>query len=168
MLYFAYGSNMYTPRLRHRVRSAKPVGRATLLGYELRWHKLSRKDGSGKCNARMSKRKGAKVYGVVFEIADDEKSTLDGHEGLGYGYNEYKVTVQMGEKKVEAVTYLADDAYIEDSLRPLSWYKAFVLSGAREHKLPKGYVKRISSQWSRKDGNPARDREERAKVLLSN
>ena len=41
---FAYGSNMLTSRLRRRCPSAMPLGVATLIGYELRWHKKS-KDG---------------------------------------------------------------------------------------------------------------------------
>ena len=50
MLYFAYGSNMLTARLRERMPSCKPLGIAKLPGHALRFHKRS-KDQSGKCNA---------------------------------------------------------------------------------------------------------------------
>ena len=48
MLYFAYGSNMCTGRLRQRVPSAAPVRIAKLLNRSLRFHKRS-DDRSGKC-----------------------------------------------------------------------------------------------------------------------
>lgn len=50
ILYFAYGSNMSSARLRARVPSCRPIGIAFLPGHELRFHKRS-KDGSGKCDA---------------------------------------------------------------------------------------------------------------------
>ena len=49
MLYFAYGSNMLTERLKARVSSATPIGKANLSDHGLRFHKKS-KDGSGKCD----------------------------------------------------------------------------------------------------------------------
>lgn len=42
VLYFAYGSNLWLPRLRHRVPGVEPVGVAHLGGFGLRWHKRSR------------------------------------------------------------------------------------------------------------------------------
>jgi integrase len=50
MLYFAYGSNMCTGRLRQRVPSANPVRVAKLLNHAFRFHKRSG-DLSGKCDA---------------------------------------------------------------------------------------------------------------------
>jgi hypothetical protein len=50
VVYFAYGSNMSTARLRERMPSCKPLGTATLPGHALRFHKRST-DKSGKCNA---------------------------------------------------------------------------------------------------------------------
>lgn len=81
MLYFAYGSNMSTLRLRYRVKSAKPIGVAELEGFILRWHKKS-KDGSGKCNAFPAD--GRALIGVVFEFDFKEKRALDVAEGLGF------------------------------------------------------------------------------------
>lgn len=50
-LYFSYGSNMLSSRLRERCPSARPIGMAELPDHELRWHKRS-KDNSG--NATLS------------------------------------------------------------------------------------------------------------------
>lgn len=49
-VYFAYGSNMSTVRLRERMPSCKPLGIATLPGHALRFRKRST-DKFGKCNA---------------------------------------------------------------------------------------------------------------------
>jgi hypothetical protein len=49
-VYFAYGSNMSTARLRQRMPSCKPLGTAVLSEHKLRFHKRST-DQSGKCNA---------------------------------------------------------------------------------------------------------------------
>jgi len=40
---------------------------------------------------------------------------------------------------------VVDDALLDDSLRPYDWYKALVLAGAREHKLPEEYIQQIEN-----------------------
>ncbi|RMD60293.1 MAG: gamma-glutamylcyclotransferase, partial [Planctomycetota bacterium] len=62
MLYFAYGSNMSTPRLRRRVSRAVPVATARLPGCRLAFHKLGA-DGSGKCDACPAGRAEEVVWG---------------------------------------------------------------------------------------------------------
>ena len=73
VLYFAYGSNMSSERLRARTPSATSLGRARLPGYTLRWHKLGR-DGSGKCDIEPSNAPRAAVWGVLYEIDSAEKT----------------------------------------------------------------------------------------------
>ena len=162
MLYFAYGSNMYRPRLRYRVQSAKPVGIATLNGYSVRWHKRSQ-DGSGKCDAFTAV--GSSVIGVVFQFDAREKGALDRAEGVGYGYEERQLDVLMDGKPILVFTYLADPTYIDESLQPYTWYKDFVLSGAKEHGLPNPYVTALDTQVAVKDPDAKREKLERAKVL---
>ena len=50
IVYFAYGSNMSQRRLQARVPSATFLGIGILLGHALAFHKISKKDGSGKCD----------------------------------------------------------------------------------------------------------------------
>src|SRR5712691_168201 len=162
MLYFAYGSNMSSPRLRYRVKSANSIGVAELEGFTLRWHKKS-KDGSGKCNAFRAD--GRTLIGVVFEFDPKEKRVLDAAEGLGFGYNEQKIDVRLAGQPTSVCVYLADTRYIDDSLLPYTWYKDFVLTGAKEHQLPNEYIAAIEAQVAGIDPNSSRENHERAKVI---
>src|SRR2546429_187809 len=92
MLYFAYGSNMCTGRLRLRVPSANPVLIAKLLNHSLRFHKRS-DDRSGKCDACFTGEPADVVWGVIFQMDPADKPHLDAHEGLGHGYVEKLITV---------------------------------------------------------------------------
>ena len=142
-LYFAYGSNMSTARLTARTPSARAVGRGRLPGHALRWHKLGR-DGSGKCDAELAGTEStAAVWGVVYRIDCAEKADLDRIEGLGVGYDEHEVVVSTDVGEVAARTYRARPGAVDPALRPRRWYKAYVLAGAREHRLPAPYIEMI-------------------------
>ncbi len=101
---------------------------------------------------------------MLFEFDAREKGDLDRAEGLGYGYREAQLEVLHGHKPTLAFAYLADPRYIDDSLRPYTWYKEFVVSGAMEHRLPKEYLERLQAQEASKDPKPEREKAERAKV----
>jgi hypothetical protein len=80
--YFAYGSNMSTPRLRYRVPGCRFEFVARLPSYRLCFHKRS-KDGSAKCNAFKTAEPTDAVIGCVYEIPTNEKPAFDRAEGLG-------------------------------------------------------------------------------------
>lgn len=142
LMYFAYGSNMLTARLRERCASAQPLGTATLPGYVLKWHKRS-KDGSGKCDIIKSGVGEAAVHGVLYEIPFHEKVMLDRAEGLGYGYEQIEIEVSQGERSISAVAYVATS--VDSTLRPFDWYHAHVVDGALEHGLPAEYIAGLRS-----------------------
>ncbi|MCT9000646.1 gamma-glutamylcyclotransferase family protein [Chelativorans intermedius] len=162
VVYFAYGSNMSTARLRERMPSCKPLGIATLPGHSLRFHKRS-VDKSGKCNAYPSG-DDCSVIGVLFSFDPAERAKLDKAEGVGSGYEHAMVTVinERGRRR-KVLTYLASSDYVDDSLKPYGWYKDFVLAGAREHGLPPEYI----TQWVESvdvidDPDKERDKKQRA------
>lgn len=160
MKYFAYGSNMSLLRLKKRVASAKRVGVFKLFGHSLRFHKIS-KDGSGKCDALLTRKREDYVLGVLFEIDDHERPALDKVESLGHGYKD-KTVIVADEKgnEVEALTYIAIKT--DASLRPYSWYMNHVLKGAEESCFPASYVEYINAVRSIEDPDRARDAKERA------
>ena len=162
MLYFSYGSNMYTGRLRSRTPSATIVSTARLDGYALRFHKRSTNDGSAKCSIKPEK--GSAVYGVLFDIPEREKSALDRAEGLGYGYRKEKINVDAEGETKRAFTYIASATHVDDALRPYRWYKRLVIEGAREHGLPRRYIEAIEKVNAIRD--PDSDRRSRELAIL--
>lgn len=160
MLYFSYGSNMSIKRLIDRVPSAKFVTVAVLHGHDLRFHKIS-KDGSGKCDAHETNNPEHSVIGVVFEIEESEKQSLDRKEGLGYGYQQKQVTLtSVSGESISAITYYATK--IGSDLKPYNWYKHHVITGAKENELPVEYIDKINSIESITDPKPERHASEMA------
>ena len=156
-IYFAYGSNMCTRRLRERVPSAKALRIARLEGHSFRFHKRST-DRSGKADAFETANPEDIVWGVVFEIDSSEKPSLDRAEGLGRGYRERTVRV-VDENNIGhyASLYIASQDVIDADLVPYSWYKRFVVEGARQHGLPAGYIARIDAMPATEDPDRERD-----------
>ncbi len=144
--YFAFGSNMLVERLAKRVPSARVLGTASLVGYVLRFNKLS-KDGSGKANIVPSADPLAVVHGVLYHLDDDERFRLDKAEGLGNGYQVRWVRVRRdgAEADDEAFTYVAAPEAVRDALPPFQWYKNMVIEGAKQNRLPESYVRKIEA-----------------------
>jgi hypothetical protein len=148
--YLAYGSNLHPGRLQRRVPSAKILEVVQLVGWQLRFHKCSN-DGSGKCNIIQTDQPANLVYGVVYEINSDEKSRLDKAEGLGYGYAEYQLPIDSYEN---VFCYIATNT--DDALIPYTWYREYVILGARYHALPETYLQRIEVVEAEQDPNESR------------
>lgn len=165
MIYFAYGSNMLTARLRARTPSCKPIGIATLPRHKLRFHKRSN-DGSGKCNV-LASGDGDSVVGMLFSFDPAERANLDKAEGVGHGYEHATVTVINDEgRRRKVLTYLAHTDYIDNDLKPYTWYKALVMAGAAEQHLPADYIAAcIAPVESIVDQNAVRDCKERSALL---
>lgn len=151
-LYFAYGSNMLTQRLRERTPSARVVSAAALHGHALRWHKVSR-DGSAKCDA-VPAAPDSVVHGVVFEIDRAEKPALDLAEGIGMGYREKIVEVATERGPLQAWTYQATNT--DHLALPYTWYRSLVVAGAKEHGLPQDYVAALEATRTKVDPDEER------------
>ena len=149
--YAAYGSNLHPLRLEKRVPSTKLLGVSLVSGYELRFNKKSDIDGTGKCSIN----RGIGIVRLaVYEIEVKEKTILDKCEGLGKGYDEIPIYVhQFGR----CLTYIADPAVIDETLRPTDWYKEMVLLGCRSHRFPDEYVRSIEKIRSIEDADERRN-----------
>ena len=152
---------MSFPRLKERIQSADKIGVYTLEKHALRFHKLSKKDGSGKCDAWFTGNSDDYVIGVVFEISDAEKEKLDWFEGLGNGYQDKEVLVgDVQGNTIEAITYYATNT--DSSLVPYTWYLYHVVYGAKESGIPNYYINAIEGTSSIEDPDKERDAKERA------
>jgi len=141
-LYFAYGSNMLSARLLARTPSAVVLGRARLSSYSLAWHKVGIDD-TGKCDIVPSGHAGDHVHGVAYQIRLAELRHLDLAEELGTGYFAGSVAIDVNGRQRLARTYRAIPT--DPILKPLTWYKRFVVEGAREHGLPSSYIARLKA-----------------------
>lgn len=160
LYYFAYGSNMSLARLRQRAPSAECMGRYSLPGHALHFHKSGR-DGSGKCDAYWTGREHDRVLGGLFTLDDADKAALDAAEGLGNGYDEKQVGVFSEDNTAtSACTYIA--TAIDSTLKRYSWYRLHVLIGARELALPVSYVRALENVPVIEDPDRQRDKSQRA------
>lgn len=152
MNYFAYGSNMFTYRLEKRVGRVEIIGIGKLPKHSLRFNKVSI-DGSLKANISLNDKD--EVFGIIFKINPNKKEELDKAEGLGKGYVQQEVEVEIiqTQEKINAFTYMADT--IDDSgvNMPYDWYLELITIGAEEHKLPSEYLDRIKFISTKQDEN---------------
>ena len=159
--YFAYGSNLCLPRLRSRVPGAALVSLAPLHGFALRWHKRSQ-DGSGKASVLRVPNAAAFVWGALFRIPADQRAGLDKAEGLGNGYRENLIEVEMPDGELaQAWTYVAMETHIEEDRVPFAWYRDLVVCGAQSLGLPASYVDGLKAVQVRVDQDKNRESRER-------
>ena len=142
MKIFAYGSNMYSRRIVNRVKSAKFIAKGFVKQHKIAFHKIS-KDGSGKADCYFTGNNQDKIWGVVFEIDNNEKPILDKYEGLGNGYDEKTVSVACGDKTYKAKAYTADSRYKDNNRKPYDWYLEYLIKGAEEFCLPLSYIENV-------------------------
>jgi hypothetical protein len=136
-LYFAYGSNLCSARLRSRVASARALGPARLPDRRLSMDKRGR-DGSGKAN--LVPELGCEVWGVVYALGAEGWPTLDACEA---GYTRVAVEVLTALESLRVQTYLAERLTLDPV--PFNWYKRLIVEGAREHGLPAEWVRLLES-----------------------
>ena len=158
--YFAFGSNLASARLMHRIPEASVHTVATLSEHQLCWRKNDRGQ-SGKCDIDFTGDPDHQVYGVIYRMTPAEKLELDVYEGAGFGYDHktVEVTTLLGDS-FEAFTYFALD--IDHSQQPFHWYKEHVLRGALEHDFPSHYVEQIRATPSIDDHDIERHHRELA------
>jgi len=138
-LYFAYGSNLSSERMRlpERAPLARRVGTAALTGFVLRWCKRGA-DGTGKCTVCSTGLRRDAVWGVLWEVDPDDLARLDVVEGPGY--ERIELQVLSANQRLDVFTYLARPAHLDAALAPTEAYRALVVAGAREHGLPAPWI----------------------------
>jgi hypothetical protein len=94
-LYFAYGMNTNKDEMSYRCPSAKPIGRAVLLGYRFGFNSF----------ATIVPDADSQVEGVLWAITDRDERALDILEGYPEFYTKKHVKVQQGMDYI-AMTYI--------------------------------------------------------------
>ncbi len=140
-LYFAYGSNLCTARLRELAPSARVRGAAHAPGFALRLDKRG-VDGTAKANLHLAP--GGVVWGAVYALDPADWARLDARER---DYARIEIEIVQGDQRGIAQTYRSD-RLTEDAVAA-AWYKRLIVEGARAHALPADWC-----AWL--DGLPAR------------
>lgn len=150
---FAYGSNLDWEQMTERCPSASFVGVARLASYRLAFTRWSQKRGCGVADIIPSG--DCEVWGVLYEVSDDDMRALDRFEG--YLPDEGKVGYRRVNVKVEpagasdcrtcAITY--EVASKGEHFDPSNDYLNHIIAGARHWGLPNDYIQSLSSHLRR-------------------
>ena len=152
MLYFAYGSNMESGRIKaaDRCPGAELVCVAKLTDHKLAFTRKS-KDGHGVADAVPTKR--AVVWGVVWRLTCKDVDRLDKREGAKAAQPKYvrravSVCRFDGGEGLPCETYFVVDNQREKQEVPSTKkYVGYLLDGARKHKLPRHYITKLRTLW---------------------
>lgn len=105
------------------------------------------------------------IHGAVYEINENDLSTLDKIEGLNHGYWHKKLILKIDQQPITALTYIAMPAYLDGQDKPFTWYKDIVVAGMEYLMFDSPYIHSIRSVQSKMDTNE--QRENRMRNLLS-
>jgi cation transport regulator ChaC len=180
--YFAYGSNLDQVQMAQRCPGARLIGPAQLANHRMCFPRRSPVRGCAV--ASLEPHKGGVVWGVVYELEDDDLKRLDAREGYDpvnpSAINRYcrvDVIVHRADgEKVEAVAYVAVPE--ENPGRPSSNYLKHIVEGAVAHSFPDDYIESLravvvvedggetiavdESEGSEPEAEPTRDDDEEA------
>ncbi len=141
ILYFAFGSNMFAPRMQSRCPRAIALGVAKLPNYKL----VARQ------YADVEFEEGKSVNGVLYMITERHLKSLDAYEGYPHIYKRYWVEVNFKGTKYPALVYeMTEETKAKRDGIPYSEeYRKICSDGADFHKVPNQFKKsRIKSLFN--------------------
>ena len=153
MLYFAYASNLDPEAMRARCPGHRVVGLASLADHRLSFPLYSADWHGGVASPTLAH--GEKVWGIVFDLTDEDLTALDAYEGWrapGDQHNLYERETVLVElvrpddgsvpRRLRALTYFARSS---NPSPPSRVYLDTVVRGARHHRLPDDYVEMLET-----------------------
>jgi len=149
MLNFAYGSNLDEDQMVDRCQSAKYIGHACLKGYRLDFTRFSNERGCAV--ADVVEEEGSEVWGVIYEIREEDCKELDRYEDYRPGrakkenaYNREIIEVfencDPGRPRKVSI-YIANKQ--TNPGHPSKEYLDHILKGARHFDLPGSYIEML-------------------------
>ena len=138
-LYFAYASNMDECGMRASCPSARCLGAARLEGHRLAFTRRSVVSGTGVADVVPAA--DGEVWGVLYELDEEDLETLDRKEGNGWAYRRERKRVEpaAGGPALQAILYTVIEKEPRE-VPPSRQYLGRVLRAAEAHALPAGYV----------------------------
>lgn len=140
MYYFSYSANISVAWFQKRVESAEPLDIYELHGYALKFNKKG-DDDSSKANAVYTGNPDDSIWGVVYEIAEEDLHKLEeSYNSTTKGYTRKDIMVEVEYEPRAAFMYVAQESFIDNHLKPYSWYVFHLLHGAMSADFPMEYV----------------------------
>jgi gamma-glutamylcyclotransferase (GGCT)/AIG2-like uncharacterized protein YtfP len=133
-LLFAYGSNMASSEMEAWCPRHRYLGPARLDGFRLELRRRSIRWGGGAADIVLAP--GESVWGVLYEVADEELDRLDEKEGEGFAYRRRAVEVEYDGGRRAAVAYEVIHKEPEQ-VEPTPEYLDLLRAAARERGLPR-------------------------------
>jgi gamma-glutamylcyclotransferase (GGCT)/AIG2-like uncharacterized protein YtfP len=130
--YFAYGSNMDPQHIANRAPSAQAIGPGRLDGFRLEFNVYSTEWEGGAANLELDPE--SHVWGVLWEVDEEEMSGLDAYQGHPTFFRREDVVVEGPEGAVIAWTYRV--AHQKGYIRPTDGYLHRLRSAIRVQGLP--------------------------------
>lgn len=141
--YFAYGSNMNSARVTERGLEFDDLFPACLNNVELRFNKRAMKT-PGIAYANVMYAQSSVVEGVAYKLSDaNQILKMDHFEGspVRYSREQFWVT-KLDGSRLAAWVYIANEAMLEEGLRPTREYLNHLLAG--EQYLTPSYFQQLS------------------------
>lgn len=130
--YFAYGTNMDPNVMAGHSPNAEAIGPGRLEGYRIEFNVYSERWQGGAANLEPDP--DGHVWGVVWEMSDEDVSALDTFVGHPTFYGRGDVQVRVGDLSVDCVTYRV--AHQKGYVRPTDAYLNRLRSAIRVQGLP--------------------------------
>jgi gamma-glutamylcyclotransferase len=145
MLYFAYGSNLDPQQLHRRCPSARFVAVAKLPGHRLAFTRYAKDRGCGTCDGVPEP--GQDIWGVVFEISEEDLGRMDVSEGYvlrrplteNAYIREQREVYRDGKQEQPIVVWLYFANRQANPPLPNAAYKKQLVEGASYWRLPEAY-----------------------------
>jgi gamma-glutamylcyclotransferase (GGCT)/AIG2-like uncharacterized protein YtfP len=151
MLYFAYGSNLHSEQMKKRCPAATFVCRAKLPSHRLAFTLKSSERDCGVADVLYQE--GKEVWGVVYELPENEMKDLDKDESFRSGrpddQNKYTreshyVWPDGDLKRAMLVALYRGHPQLDPPL-PSNDYKRLIVEGAKHWNLPAEYIREVES-----------------------
>jgi gamma-glutamylcyclotransferase len=138
MKFFLYADNLNPSQLKRRAPEHKPIGKAYLPDHAIQFCRWSSQWRCGLPSVIPSP--GEKVWGMIFDITDEDQKLLDDFEGDvpegAFHHVEVTVITEGGEKTL-VTTYAANPI---GKFKPKEHYIEWVVKGLKHWKLPDDYI----------------------------
>jgi gamma-glutamylcyclotransferase len=144
VIYFAYASNMAPEVIAPLCPQHRYLGVARLPDHRLGFTRRSVRTGTGVADVLQAR--GDMVWGVLYEISDDELAAIDRKEGYDWAYTRVELPVQLGGggPACMAVTYIVRSKEPVE-VPPSKRYLGRIIAAARQRGLPDAYVRRLEA-----------------------